>query len=213
MSKVICIAGESGSGKTTSMEKLNPKETYYIDCDKKGLSWKGWKEQYNKENKNYYATDIPGDVETIIKGIDEKRPEIKYIVIDTLNGIMIGDEMRRAKEKGYDKWTDLATSVWNIVDSAYSYRDDLTFIFVCHTQTERDESGFSFTRIKTSGKKLDKISLESKFTTVLIAKAVDGNYIFETKANKSTAKTPKGAFDKDFIPNDITLVIEALKDY
>lgn len=195
------------------MEKLNPKETYYIDCDKKGLSWKGWKEQYNKENKNYYATDVPENVEKIIKGIDEKRPEIKYIVIDTLNGIMIGDEMRRAKEKGYDKWMDLATSVWNIVDSAYSYREDLTFIFVCHTQTERDDSGFSFTRIKTSGKKLDKICLESKFTTVLIAKAVDGNYIFETKANKSTAKTPKGAFDKDFIPNDITLVIDALKDY
>lgn len=213
MSKVICIAGESGSGKTTSMEKLNPKETYYIDCDKKGLSWKGWKEQYNKESKNYYATDIPGDVETIIKGIDEKRPEIKYIVIDTLNGIMIGDEMRRAKEKGYDKWMDLATSVWNIVDSAYSFRDDLTIIFICHTQTERDDSGFSFTRIKTSGKKLDKICLESKFTTVLIAKSVDGNYIFETRANKSTAKTPKGAFDTEIIPNDITLVIEALKDY
>jgi len=47
MSKVICIAGESGSGKTTSMEKLNPEETYYIDADKKGLSWKGWKQQYN----------------------------------------------------------------------------------------------------------------------------------------------------------------------
>ena len=100
MSKVICIAGESGSGKTTSMEKLNPKETYYIDCDKKGLSWKGWRNQYNKENKNYFVTDFPNDVETIIKGIDEKRPEIKYIVIDTLNGIMIGDEMRRSKEKG-----------------------------------------------------------------------------------------------------------------
>lgn len=195
------------------MEKLNPKETYYIDCDKKGLSWKGWKEQYNSENKNYFATDFPEDVEKIIKGVSEKRPEIKYIIVDTLNGIMIGDEMRRAKEKGYDKWTDLATSVWNIVDSAYSYRDDLTIIFVCHTQTERTDDGYSFTRIKTSGKKLDKINLETKFTSVLIAKAVDGNYVFETKANKSTAKTPKGAFDKDTIPNDITLVIEALKDY
>lgn len=213
MSKVICIAGESGSGKTTSMEKLNPDETYYIDCDKKGLSWKGWREQYNSKKKNYFSTDFPGDVEKIIKGINDSRPEIKYIVIDTLNGIMIGDEMRRAKEKGYDKWMDLAASVWNIVDSAYSYRDDLTLIFICHTQTERTDDGFSFTRIKTSGKKLDKISLESKFTTVLISKAVDGNYIFETKANKSTAKTPKGAFDKEFIPNDITLVIDALKDY
>ena len=195
------------------MEKFNPNETYYIDCDKKGLSWKGWKQQYNTEKKNYFVTDYPGDVEKILKGIDKTRPEIKYIVIDTLNGIMIGDEMRRAKEKGYDKWMDLATSVWNIVDSAYSYRDDLTIIFICHTQTERTDDGFCFTRIKTSGKKLDKISLESKFTTVLLAKAVDGNYIFETKANKSTAKTPKGAFEKDFIPNDITLVIEALKDY
>lgn len=195
------------------MEKLNPKETYYIDCDKKGLSWKGWKEQYNSENKNYFATDFPEDVEKIIKGVSEKRPEIKYIIVDTLNGIMIGDEMRRAKEKGYDKWVDLASSVWNIVDSAYSYRDDLTIIFVCHTQTERTDDGYSFTRIKTSGKKLDKINLETKFTSVLIAKAVDGNYVFETKANKSTAKTPKGAFDKDTIPNDITLVIEALKDY
>lgn len=195
------------------MEKLNPDETYYIDCDKKGLSWKGWREQYNSKKKNYFSTDFPGDVEKIIKGINDSRPEIKYIVIDTLNGIMIGDEMRRAKEKGYDKWMDLAASVWNIVDSAYSYRDDLTLIFICHTQTERTDDGFSFTRIKTSGKKLDKISLESKFTTVLISKAVDGNYIFETKANKSTAKTPKGAFDKEFIPNDITLVIDALKDY
>lgn len=213
MSKVICIAGESGSGKTTSMEKLNPKETYYIDCDKKGLSWKGWRKQYNSEKKNYFATDFPNDVEKIIKGINDKRPEIKYIVIDTLNGIMIGDEMRRAKEKGYDKWVDLAASVWNIVDNAYNYRDDLTLIFICHTQTERTDDGFSFTRIKTSGKKLDKISLESKFTTVLIAKAIDGKYVFETKANKSTAKTPKGAFQDDVIPNDITLVINALKDY
>lgn len=213
MSKVICIAGESGSGKTTSMENLNPDETYYIDCDKKGLSWKGWRKQYNSEKKNYFVTDFPNDVEKIIKGINDKRPEIKYIVIDTLNGIMIGDEMRRAKEKGYDKWVDLAASVWNIVDNAYNYRDDLTLIFICHTQTERTDDGFSFTRIKTSGKKLDKISLESKFTTVLIAKAIDGKYVFETKANKSTAKTPKGAFQDDVIPNDITLVINALKDY
>ena len=58
MSKVICIMGESGSGKTTSMRNLDPKSTYYIDADKKGLSWKGWRKQYNKENKNYLACDV-----------------------------------------------------------------------------------------------------------------------------------------------------------
>lgn len=213
MSKVICIAGESGSGKTTAMRNLNPAETYYIDCDRKGLSWKGWREQYNSANKNYKATNVSAEIQKLITGISEKCPQIKFIVIDTINGIMVGDEMRRVKEKGYDKWVDLAQCVWDLVDKAYEYRDDLTIIFTAHTQTERDDDGYSFTRIKTSGKKLDKIVLESKFTSVLIAKCVDGRYILETKAKNSTCKTPMGAFEEAKIDNDIVTVIEALKDY
>lgn len=213
MSKVICIAGESGSGKTTSCRNLDPKETYYIDCDKKGLSWKGWRSQYNTEKKNYKATDDAAVVRTYLKTINEKCPNIHYVVIDTINGIMVGDEMRRIKEKGYDKWVDLASCVWDLIDSAYSYRDDLTVIFLAHTQTERDDNGYQFTRIKTNGKKLDKIVLESKFTTVLISKVIDGKYVFETRANNSTCKTPMGAFETDTIDNDVTKVIEALKDY
>ena len=213
MSKVICIAGESGSGKTTAMRNLNPAETYYIDCDRKGLSWKGWREQYNSENKNYKATNVSAEIQKLLTGISEKCPQIKYVVIDTINGIMVGDEMRRVKEKGYDKWVDLAQCVWDLVDKAYEYRDDLTIIFTAHTQTERDDDGYSFTMIKTSGKKLDKIVLESKFTSVLIAKCVDGRYILETKANNSTCKTPMGAFEDSEIDNDIIQVIDALKDY
>ena len=38
MAKVIGIMGESGSGKTTSLRNLDPATTFYIDCDKKGLS-------------------------------------------------------------------------------------------------------------------------------------------------------------------------------
>lgn len=213
MSKVICVAGESGSGKTTSFRNLDPKSTFYFDCDKKGLSWKKWKEQYNPVNKNYKAVSDATYIETALAGISEKSPHIKTAVIDTLNGIMIDDEFKRAKEKGYDKWQDLASSVWSLVSKSNSLRDDLTIIFTAHTQTERDDNGFSFTRIKTSGKKLEKIVLESKFTTVLISKAVAGKYIFETHANNSTAKTPLGAFEQNEIDNDIIVVLEALKDY
>ena len=209
----MCVAGERGSGKTTSCRNLDPKQTYYIDCDRKGLSWKGWRTQYSKENKNYKATNYADVISALLAGISEKCPNIKYVVIDTINGIMVGDEMRRIKEKGYDKWIDLASSVWDLVDQSYNYRDDLTIIFMAHTQTERDESGYSFTRIKTNGRKLEKITLESKFTTVLIAKVVDGKYIFETRANNSTCKTPLGAFDEDTIENDIVKVIDALQDY
>lgn len=53
MSRVVCIMGESGAGKTTSLRNLDYKTTFIIDADRKGLSWKGWKKKYNTENKNY----------------------------------------------------------------------------------------------------------------------------------------------------------------
>lgn len=195
------------------MRNLDPKTTFYIDCDKKGLSWKGWRKQYNSANKNYMATDLVETVNILLDKIDKEQKHIKVVVIDTLNGLMIADEMRRSKEKGYDKWMDLAACVWDLVCGAYELRDDLTIIFTAHTQTERDDSGYTFTRIKTSGKKLDKIVLESKFTTVLITKVIDGQYFFETHANFSTAKTPLGAFDADEIPNDITEVLKVLEEF
>lgn len=213
MSKTILIMGESGSGKTTSMRKLKPEETFYIDADKKGLNWKGWKEQYSLDKKNYIATSDSKNIRTLLTKIDKEQTKIKIVVIDTLNGIMIDDEFSRMKEKGFDKWQDMAYSIYDIISIANTLRDDLTIILVMHSQTERDDTGFYFTRAKTSGKKLDKIVVESKITTVLLAKCVDGKYIFETKNNNSTVKTPLGAFDTEYIENDITKVLEALKDY
>ena len=213
MSKAICIMGESGAGKTTSMRTLLPGETFYIDCDGKGLSWKGWKTQYNVENKNYYRTDEPKTILTLMHRIDTTQPQIKYLVIDTLNGIMIGDEMRRFKEKGYNKWQDLAQSVYDIVDLSNKMRDDLTVILIAHSQTEDDGNGNLFTRIRTNGKKLNKIYLETKLTTVLLARCKGGRYIFETQSNNSTAKSPMGAFDTFEIDNDIQIVLKALEDF
>lgn len=213
MSKVVCIMGESGSGKTTAMRNLPFKETFYIDCDGKGLSWKGWRKQYCKENGNYFNTDKPEKVATALSKINKEQTQFKYVVVDTLNGIMVGDEMRRSKEKGYDKWIDLASSVFDIVNNANKFRDDLTIIFLAHSQTERDDNGYMFTRIKTNGKKLDKICLESKLTSVLLAKCVDGKYVLETHSNNSTAKTPMGAFETDTVENDIMLVLKALEEY
>ena len=213
MAKVICIMGESGSGKTTSLRNLPPKETVFIDCDGKGLSWKGWRNQYNPENKNYMAIYKPANVLTVMERVNNDMPNVKYLVIDTLNGIMVGDEMDRMKEKSYDKWQDLAQSVFSIVVLANKMRDDLTVIFTAHTETVNEDNGYTFTRIKTSGKKLTKICLESKFTTVLLAKCVDGKYLFETQANNSTAKSPMGAFPEKEIENDIIKVIDALKDF
>ena len=215
MAKLIGILGESGSGKTTSMRNLDPKTTLYVDCDKKGLSWKGWKEQYSGSKSNYVATDAPATVMDILKAVNEKEKyaHIKTVVLDTINGVMVAEEMRNAKVMGYGKWTDLAQYVWEIFDYALTMRSDLTVIIVGHSITDTDDAGLVFTHLRTNGRKLEKIVLESKLTTVLLAECKDGRYIFHTRADRSTVKTPLGAFEEDEIDNDIVTVLKALEDY
>lgn len=210
MAKMILVMGEPASGKTVSLRNIPKNELYYIDCDKKGLNYKGWKNDFNEENKNYFKTN---DGELIVKcmqGISEKREDIHYIVIDTINSIMIADEMRRSKDKNFDKWIDLASCIFNLVNIVPDLRDDITVIFIGHTQT--DDEGF--TRLLTNGKKLNKIGLEKYFDTVLIAKNNDGKYVFETKSPNSTARTPMGSYDDEqYIDNDLYEVIKVLKEY
>ena len=215
MAKVIGIIGESGAGKTTSLRNLDPATTFYIDCDKKGLNWKGWRKQYNVEAKNYWQTDSPSIVKNLLAKINDQdnMKHIKVAVIDTINGIMVAEEMRNAKVQGYGKWTDLASYIYDIVDYSLTMRDDLVVVILAHSETISDDNGYLFTRLKTNGRKLDKIVLESKLTTVLLAAQKDGKYIFHTHADRSTVKTPIGCFEEDEIDNDIVTVINALKEY
>lgn len=217
MAKLILVMGESGSGKTTAMRNLPPAETLYIDCDGKGLAWKGWKSQYNRQNVNYFQTSNKDEIMKYLGGVEAAKTDrtkaFKYVVIDTINGIMVDDEFARMAEKGYDKWQDLAQSVYGLISFSLRMRPDLTVIFLAHSQTERDDNGFMFTRVKTSGKKLDKIVLESKFPVVLLAKNNGGRFVLETQSNNSTAKTPMGAIEDREIDNDIMTIIKALEDY
>lgn len=213
MATGILVVGQSGSGKTTSLRNMNPKETLIFDCDKKGLPWKGWKKQYNNANKNYVRTSTIATIKSFLKRVDTgDLKHIKNVVVDTLNGIMVDSEIVAMGMKSYNPWVDLATDVYQLIDESNNMRDDLCVVYMGHMQVDRDDLGYMFSRLKTSGRKLDKICLESKFNTVLFAKAVEGRYIFETTANNSTAKSPMGLFDKE-IPNDMDTVLKAIRGY
>lgn len=106
-------------------------------------------------------------------------------------------------------------AVYGIVTEANKLRDDLNVIVLFHVQVERDEmTGQKFTRILTNGKMLNKIGLEKYFTTVFLCRRDDdGAYVFDTKANGSTVKTPLDCFDTDTVPNDMQAALDALSEY
>ena len=219
MAKVIGIMGESGSGKTTAMPNLDPSTTMYIDSDKKGLNFKGWRDKYSVEKKNYIATDSFSIVKGVLEKVntEEQFKHIKTVVIDTLNGMMVAEEMRILTTQGGDKrsmWTDLAANGWDIINKALTLRDDLTVLILCHSETVSDDNGIVRTRIKTNGRKLEKLVLESKMTTVLWAVRKDDKYKLILSADNVTCKAPLGAFDTDTLEdNDIVPVLKALEEF
>jgi len=210
MSVITLIIGESGTGKSTSIRTLNNEETFIINVLDKPLPFKGYKASY-KPKVNYSTTDKASQILLQIKYINEKMPHIKNVIIDDSQYIMANEFMRRARERGFEKFTEIAQNFWNIVIEAQACRDDLYFFFLSHN--ELDNSGKY--KCKTIGKMLDdKITIEGMFTVVLHAFMEDGSYKFLTQNNGSyIAKSPMGMFKDNVIDNDLLQVKKQMVEY
>ena len=100
MANIVIVLGKSGTGKSTSIKGLNPKETVIINTLKKRLPFKGSASMYNKENKNLFNVDDYGTVVTYIQSISDKATYVKNIVLDDIIYIMRKEYFNRAKESG-----------------------------------------------------------------------------------------------------------------
>lgn len=214
MSTPVLIIGESGSGKSRSVVTLNPQETFVIASLAKDMPFRGWRKKYttlSKDGGNYFVTDNYEAIEKTLKYVDEKRPEVKTIVIDDFQYLMANEFMRRSGERGYDKFTEIGEHAWRLVFNARLLRQDLIVIFLSHSDT--DDKGK--TKVKTIGKLLDdKITVEGMFSIVLNTFVEDGKYYFETQTNGSnTTKSPEEMFSERRIPNDLNLVVQSIHKY
>ena len=108
MAELIGIAGNAGSGKTTSVKDLNPKETFVISVLGKPLPFRAFKKNYpklvqidKKFTGNFYVSNRVDNIIKIFMVVDKMMPHIKQIVIDDANYLMSCETMDRAEEKGW----------------------------------------------------------------------------------------------------------------
>ena len=223
----ICICGESGSGKSTSIRNLDPQETFIIATIAKPLPFRGWKKNYtkfviDKETKelsgNYFVSDKSDNIIKIMKLVSSKMPHIKNLIVDDLQYTMAFEFVDRASEKNYDKFNEMAQHMLNIFRTTFELRDDLTVVFLTHSENVGTEIDPKYV-IKTLGKLLkEKVTTEGLFTCMLFTEVnFDENvpkYQFITNADgKCIAKSPMGMFNELKIDNDLNEVIKIVKEY
>lgn len=102
MANVIMLLGKSGTGKSTSIKTLDPKETVVINVLGKRLPFKGSGNQYNQENKNLFRVEEYTQMIQLLQACD-KQSTIKNIILDDCIYIMRKEYFKRAKETGYGK--------------------------------------------------------------------------------------------------------------
>jgi len=214
MSKPILIIGKSGSGKSRSIKNLDPKTTFIINVIGKDLPFKGWKKNYSLfdgKKGNVLNIDDPAKIMKTMDFLADKMPDIKTIIIDDFQYIMANEFMRRGKEKGFEKFTEIGQHAWEILWKAKWLGDDRIVVFLAHSDTNDANE----TKCKTIGKLLDdKICIEGMFTIVLNTAYEDGKYFFETQTSgQNTTKSPEGMFGSIRIENDLQLVINSIKSY
>ncbi|WP_040209833.1 AAA family ATPase [Clostridium polynesiense] len=194
----VLILGESGSGKSTSLRNFSSEEVGIFNVAGKPLPFK---KKLSKLNNARY--------EHIIKSL--KSPKLKRYVIDDSQYLMAFEMFDRAKEVGYNKFTDVALNFRNLVQFIITGTpDDVVVYFLHHTET----TDTGKIKAKTSGKMLDnQLTLEGLFSIVLLCKTDGTRHYFETQSDGyTTCKSPMEMFEKE-IDNDLKSVDETIREY
>lgn len=224
MANCVMVLGKSGSGKSTSIKDLDPKETVVINTLNKRLPFKGSNKLYNAENKNLFHADTYGMVINLLNNISEKALHVKNVVLDDIIYIMRKEFFSRAKESGYNKFTEIGAHFQQIISTCEGLRQDLNVFFILHSEDVMSDTAVTGYKVATVGKLLDSQYNPIEVVPMVLYSAIkydekgSPQYGFYTHATKEgtieiPAKTPADMFSENFIPNSLGTVVKAMNEY
>ena len=194
----VLILGESGSGKSASLRNLDPAKVGIFNVAGKPLPFRAKLPVVN--NARY---------DDIYKSL--AKAKLKTYIIDDSQYLMAFEELDRAKEVGFTKFTEMALNFSGLVRYIINQLPaDVIVYFLHHVETS--ETGKI--KAKTVGKMIDsKLTLEGLFSIVLLCEATSDGHHFVTQSDGyTTAKAPMEMFD-NVIDNDLAFVDKTIREY
>ena len=194
------ILGISGTGKSASMRNCDKDKFALVNVAKKPLPFKGnFTERYDGDNYQSAKSFM-------------KNCKAKSIVIDDAQYLMGNEFMRRVTERGYDKFSEMAQNMWELLNFINQELPADKIVYLLG-HIERDQDGNE--KFKTMGKLIDQcINVEGTCTIVLKTHVADGQYSFLTQnSGHDTVKSPIGMFPSFAIDNDLNYVDEKIRNY
>jgi hypothetical protein len=193
----VMILGESGSGKSTSMRNFSPEEVGVFNVASKPLPFR----------KKLKKVDGAGYGQ-IISAM--QKSQLKRFVIDDSQYLLCFEMFNKAKEIGYQKFTDMALNFYNLIQFIINKLPDDVIVYFLH-HTEQVEGKI---KAKTIGKMLDeKLTVEGLFSIVLLCQMDGIKHTFVTQSDGyTTAKSPMEMFPLE-IDNDLKMVDDTIREY
>lgn len=198
MSQLTFVLGKTGTGKSTSLRNFTGEDSIgYVTATGKPLPFKNNIRQAHAKNYDQLMFII-------------ENSEAEVVVIDDFNYFMSFEEFNKAAIKGYEKFTQMAVNVVNVIDAITKRDSDQRFYILAHS--ENNDNGEL--RLKTTGKMVsDKFVPEGLANQVVETAVVDGEFVFKVKTDGTGIKTPIGMFHAATIPNDLKVLDEKIKAF
>lgn len=210
MSTGVLIIGSSGMGKSSSMRNLDPSETLLIQPVKKMLPFPGSDKWTVFDPATRQGNVVVTDDTSLISSLIKKTKK-KIIIVDDYQFVLMNEFMRRSKERGFDKFTEIAHHSWQLLLDLHESDESKTVYIMWHPDYMDDGRMVC----KTAGKLLqEKIEPPSMVSICFIAVKNDGKHVFQTQSNgQDPAKTPMGMFDDMYIDNDLKMIDDRIREY
>lgn len=227
MSNVICLAGLSNSGKSTSIKYLDPESTFIISCTNKQLQIPGFRKKYPKVSidngklvGNWYVNNSYVQIEKVLTAISNTRPEIKTIILDDANYLLSNETFATALNKGFEKFSVMAKNYYDLIHHCQNLRDDLLVVFITHVENYGTEIDPLY-RMWTTGKMLTtQINLDGLFSYIIYSERYmddtedEVKYRFKTRTDgNDTCRSVQGCFENKYIEPNLKLVVDTINKF